>query len=92
MEPNHEKLTDYNFGASWHRNQLDIKPSEEYVVLTDLGDLKKGERVKFIGYDDVDNHFGIFVFVDTEGKVLEVSGDFAGTDRVRQVELALSKA
>lgn len=73
-----KKLTDYNFCNSWQLGELNIKPNDEYVVQFDLGGLKKGGLVRFVGYDDVGNHYGIFVFVDSTGRVLEVSGDCSG--------------
>jgi hypothetical protein len=86
-----KKLTDYIFYSSWQLGELDIKPDEEYLVLNDVGGLKKGEVVRFVGYDDVDNHYGIFVFVDFAGLVLEVSGDFSGRSSMANLKTALSK-
>ncbi len=88
------KITDYIFYDSWVLRELRMKPGEEYVVLFDLGDLKKGDLVKFVGFDDVDNHYGIFVFVDANDKVLEVSGDCSGPNHSCLIDLknALSKA
>ena len=87
-----KKLTDYIFYDSWQLDELNIKSYEEYLVLSDLGDLKKGEKVRFIGFDDVDNHYGIFVFVDAAGRVLEVSGDCSGRDHacIKGLKAALS--
>ncbi len=82
-----KKLSDYNFCDSWVFREVDLESYAEYVVLADLCDLKKGERVKFIGFDDVDNHYGIFVFVDADGAVREVYGDFAGRTHPRLLEL-----
>ena len=88
-----KKLTDYIFYDSWQLSELDIKPDEEYLVLSDVGDLKKGESVRFVGFDDVDNHYGIFVFVDASGRVLEVSGDCSGRDHscITGLKAALSR-
>lgn len=88
-----KKMADYIFFDSWQTNELSIKPNVEYLVLNDLGDLRKGELVKFIGFDDVDNHFGIFVFLNSEGGILEVSGDFSGSNHscMKDLKLALSK-
>jgi hypothetical protein len=88
-----KKITDYIFYDSWQPNELHMKPNEEYFVRMDLGDLKKGDFVKFVGFDDVDNHYGIFVFLDSTGKVLEVSGDYSGPNHscMKNLKLALSK-
>jgi hypothetical protein len=86
-----KKITDYNLGDSWHLRQLSMKPNEEFIVLTDVDDLKKDDQVKFIGFDDVDNHYGIFVFLNAQGEVLEVRGDFSGSESLHKVERALSR-
>ena len=88
-----KKITDYNFCNSWQPNELHIKLNEEYLVQMDLGDLKKGDLVKFVGFDDVDNHYGIFVFIDSKEKVLEVSGDCSGPNHscMTNLKIALSK-
>lgn len=41
-------------------------------------------------YDDVDNHYGIFVFVDANDNILEVNGDFCGADSTKELETALA--
>lgn len=73
-----KNITDYVFSHSWQLNELNMRPGEEFSVLADLCDLRQGEVVRFIGFDDVDNHYGIFVFTSVDGAVLEVSGDFSG--------------
>lgn len=87
-----KKLSDYIFYNSWQLRELNIKPNEEFVVLVDVGDMKKGDAVKFVGFDDVDNHYGIFVFVDSKGEVLEVSGDCSGPNHscLADLKVALS--
>jgi hypothetical protein len=89
-----KKISDYVFYDSWQLKELDLRRGNDYVVSNDLGDLKKGKTVRFVGFDDVDNHYGVFVFTDSEGVVLEVSGDFSGSEHVRYLELkqALNKA
>lgn len=88
-----KKITDYVFYNSWQLAELNIKPREKYIVLANLCDLKRGEVIQFVGFDDVDNHYGIFVFTNTSGAVLEVTGDFSSCDQSRLKELknALSK-
>ncbi|WP_305824972.1 hypothetical protein [Massilia brevitalea] len=89
-----KKISDYNFSDSWTVKELNLKLNAEYLVLEDVGHLKKDQLVKFVGFDDVDNHYGIFVFVGADGKVLEVSGDFSGATHSSMVNLkrALSTA
>lgn len=82
-----KKITDYNFINSWAVRELNVKANEEYLVLKDLADLKKGQLVKFVGFDDIDNHYGIFVFVDANGNVLEVSGDFSSSTHSSMINL-----
>jgi hypothetical protein len=87
-----KKISDYIFSPSWQLGRLKIAPNQKYAVLVDLGDLNKGDLVTFVGYDDVDNHCGIFVFTDSAGQVLEVSGDCAGPNHqcLLDLERALS--
>ncbi|HBF50358.1 MAG TPA: hypothetical protein DDX04_08295 [Massilia sp.] len=85
-----KKISDYRFHDSWVLDELDIRPDEEFLVAKDIGDLKEGQRVTFLGFDDVDNHYGIFVFVDPDGKVLEVAGDFSGPRHSSMTNLKLS--
>jgi len=89
-----KKITDYCYSSSWQTEELSklkITPGEKYLVLKDIGDLKKGELVKFVLFDDVDNHYGIFVFTDSADKILEVSGDFSGPLSIDGLKAALSK-
>ncbi len=72
-----KKISDYIFYSSWQLSDADIKPNESFTVTRDIGDLKAGESVVFIGFDDIDNHFGIFVFMNERNEVLEVAGDFS---------------
>lgn len=85
-----KRIADYIFYDAWQQRELGIQPNTEYLVLTDLDDLKKGERVRFIGFDDVDNHYGIFVFTDANGNILEVNGDFSGSNSLLELKKALS--
>jgi len=87
-----KKISDYNFSPSWQLGELGMKPGDAYRVLTDLRDLKKGELVEFIGFDDVDNHYGIFVFTDSEDNILEVGGDFSGLNHSLFLDLKLALA
>lgn len=72
-----KNISDYIFYDSWQLKELNLKQGNAYIVLSDLGDLKTGKIVKFIGFDDIDNHYGKFVFTDSKGQVIEVCGDFS---------------
>ena len=72
-----KKISDYIFYDSWQLKELNLRQGNEYVVANNICELKKGKRVRFAGFDDVDNHYGVFVFTDSEGVILEVSGDFS---------------
>jgi len=85
------KLSDYIFDSSWQFKHVNLTSYKKYLVLINIGDLKKGDIVKFIGYTGVDNHHGIFVFTDSAGGVLEVSGDFSHHASSEELKLALSE-
>lgn len=88
------KISDYIFTDSWQLTDLPLKSYEDYVVLADVGDLKKGDVVKFVGFSDVDNHYGIFIFTNANNAVLEVPGDFSSPNGSALTTLtsALAKA
>ena len=71
-----KNISDYDFYDSWQPVELDLKPGLDYDVLMDLCELKKGTKVQFSGFCDIDNHYGVFVFTDMNGELLEVRGDF----------------
>jgi uncharacterized protein YqcC (DUF446 family) len=50
---------------------------QRYRVLQAIGDLEKGAIVRFSGFDDIDNHYGRYVFVDSGGNEVAVHGDFS---------------
>ena len=85
-------LSDYTFSNSWQLTDLVIRPLDTCCVLANVGQLQQGQVVKFIGFDDVDNHYGIFVFTDGDGNVLEVNGDFSGPASLTALKAALAKA
>ena len=93
QDHNMKKVTDYIFSQSWQLEQLNLVQGADYIVLNNMGDLRKGKIVKFAGFDDVDNHYGIFVFTDATGKVIEVKGDFSGRNHpnIKQLELAIKR-
>ena len=87
------KRADYNLhDHPWTLGELAIRTGQQYVARTDLGDLKQGDVVQFVGFDDVDNHYGIFLFTDATGNLLEVAGDFAGPNHPRFKELEMGLA
>ena len=86
-------ISDYTFYNSWILKEIGIQPNEAFSVTQDIGDLRTGEQVVFVGYDDVDNHYGIFVFTNARNEILEVTGDFlslTGT-RLNSLKNALEK-
>jgi hypothetical protein len=68
---------DFRFSASWQLAALGLRPGDRIVPSGNLGDLRACVPVDFVGFDDVDNHFGIFVFTGPKGELLEVRGDFS---------------
>lgn len=88
------KLIDYTFHDSWQLKELSLQKGSEYLVLKDLCDLRRRQKVTFLGFSDVDNHFGIFVFTDSLGAILRVSGDFSssGHSRFNELRSAVSSA
>lgn len=88
----HKKVTDYTFYNSWQLKDLDLTQGSDYLVLNNIDDLRKDQIVKYAGFDDIDNHYGIFVFIDSEGKILEVKGDFSGPEHSKFKELRLAIA
>lgn len=49
----------------------------DYRVIKSIGELRKGMIVRFVGFDDVDNHYGIYQFADSDGRTLGVPGDYS---------------
>jgi len=88
-----KKISDYIFSNSWQLEKLDLIQGSDYLILNDVGDLRKDQIVKFSGFDDVDNHYGIFVFIDPAGKILEVKGDFSGPEHhsFKELQSAIKK-
>ncbi len=54
-----------------------ITVGRRYRVLETLQQLTKGDVVTFVGYDDIDNHYGKYDFQTSEGRAVSVSGDFS---------------
>ena len=76
-----KKLTDFIFYASWQVKEMGLKVGAWYLAANDLSELKAGDIVKFEGFEDVDNHYGRFVFTDKSGNVRVVDGDFSSQER-----------
>ncbi|MFV8751826.1 hypothetical protein ACNOYE_14875 [Nannocystaceae bacterium ST9] len=54
-----------------------LVPGRRYRVLESVQELREGMIVRFERFDDVDNHYGRYEFVDAEGRALAVCGDFS---------------
>ncbi len=52
-----------------------------YRVVTSVQELTRGAVVRFVGFDDIDNHHGCYEFVTLDGGTLKVCGDFSNRDR-----------
>jgi hypothetical protein len=49
----------------------------KYRVRETIDELKAGEIVTFKQFDDVDNHYGCYEFIDASGKTVGVGGDYS---------------
>lgn len=70
-------LTDYILYDAWQEKKLGIKAGERFKVTQPIGKLKIGDEVTYVGFDDVDNHYGIFVFKNQSNEPLEICRDFS---------------
>ncbi|MFP5393424.1 MAG: hypothetical protein ACLGI6_18055 [Gammaproteobacteria bacterium] len=84
-------FSDYTFYDAWQLRELNMKAGDAYRVLTTIDDLAEGDVVRCVGFDDVDNHYGIFVFEDAAGKLREVRGDFSGDQSLGRLRTALAR-
>ena len=71
-----KSLTDYIFYNSWQEKKLGIKTGDRFKVIIPIGKLNINDEVTYVGYDDVDNHYGIFVFKNNANEPLEIGQDF----------------
>ena len=55
----------------------DLVPARAYRVREAIGGLRVADVVRFVRFDDIDNHYGAYVFVNAEGAELSVPGDFS---------------
>ncbi len=56
-----------------------IKPGSRYKVIQGIGELVFGTFVTFKYFDDVDNHYGRYIFATDDGQEVAVSGDFSSS-------------
>jgi hypothetical protein len=54
-----------------------ITVGHRYRVLQSIGELREGMVVSFIGFDDIDNHYGVYEFAGPDGAKLGVGGDYS---------------
>lgn len=54
-----------------------IRPGRLYRVLEGLQGLERGAIVRFVRFDDIDNHFGAYEFESSDGRTMRVEGDFS---------------
>lgn len=54
-----------------------LVPGARYRVRADMQALRAGMQVRFVEFDDVDNHFGRLVLADASGARVYVEGDFS---------------
>ncbi|UTA48330.1 hypothetical protein L1F30_02010 [Simiduia sp. 21SJ11W-1] len=89
-----KKVTDFIFYDSWHVKEIGLTVGSFYLAKNDLRELKVGEVIKFAGFEDVDNHYGRFVFTNQSGQVVVVDGDFCTKDHpdFKQLKETLSNA
>jgi hypothetical protein len=51
--------------------------NRRYRVKKALGGLSPGDVVTFAGFDDIDNHYGEYVFVKANGERVAIGGDYS---------------
>ena len=73
-------LSDFEFSNSWQVVELELKQGVKYEILQNLGSFTPGEMVIFLGYEDIDNHYGNFVFQKIDGEIVEFHGDYCSTN------------
>ncbi len=58
-----------------------LKEGRKYRVLETIQGLAAGAIVRFDHYDDIDNHYGQYLFTSETGATVAVSGDFSTLER-----------
>lgn len=70
----------------------DLRIGARYRVIDSIQDLRVGSIVTYSLYDDIDNHYGRYVFTDEAGNECAVSGDLSGAaNPLREVHRYLAK-
>jgi len=68
--------------ASFGKLTIDrLVPGRRYRVRETIQDLVRGSTVRFEIFDDIDNHYGRYVFTAEDGSELAVTGDFSTLSR-----------
>jgi hypothetical protein len=75
-----KNFSNFEFSNSWQVTELNLKQGERYKILLDLASISAGEIAIFLGFEDIDNHHGNFVFQKLSGQIVEISGDYSGRD------------
>ena len=52
-------------------------PGDRYRVIRTIDELREGMIVRYIGINDIDNHYGIAEFEGPDGQTLGVRGDYS---------------
>lgn len=87
-----KELSDFIFSDSWVLQELDLIRGEYYMALKSIDLVRKGMAVRFEGFDDVNNHFGILVFTH-QGTIMEIKGDFCNPEgsTIQEIKMGLKK-
>lgn len=83
-------MTAHNFIDAWQNHELGLEPGNRYRFRLDIGAIKTGEQLSFLGFNAVDNHYGVFVFQRLNGERVELRGDYASS--AHRAFLALKEA
>ncbi len=58
-----------------------LVPGSRYRVIGKLRGFARGEVVRFEGFDDIDNHYGEYIFVTDGGRSVTIGGDYSTPER-----------
>ena len=61
---------------SWQEKALKIKAGDRFTVRQAIGELTVGDDIIYVGFSDIDNHYGIWVFKNKNNEPFEIPGDF----------------
>ncbi len=87
-----QKITDYVFSNSWQVKELKLKQGLLCRFVQPLKNIPRGAVMQFVGFEDVDNHFGRFVFMNKAGEIVELPGDFSGRNSLSELKSAMVPA